>query len=143
MKKLVLAICITFSSFSLVAQTNTGNLPAAAKNFIEEHFSSSSISEVKENSSWQIWEDEKFEVSLSNGIEIDFDENGNAIEIDSNAGEAIPLTALPSKIADYLNENYADVVVISWEKSKNDQEVELENGVEIEFDADANFIKLD
>ena len=143
MKKVIVSAFFALFSIGMFAQANLDRLPSTAQDFMRQHFSAISVEEVNENSNWRIWEDDKFEVRLSNGIEVDFDENGNVIEIDSQNNEAIPPTALPSKIASYLQANYAGVQVIGWEKQGKDQEVELADGTEIEFDSEGNFRKLD
>ena len=126
----------------MFAQAETKNLPTSSKDYIEQHFSSNII-EVEENSNWQIWENEKYEVKLANGMELDFDENGNIIEIESQNNAVIPMAALPANILSYLKENYPDTQVIGWEKQKKEQEVELANGIELEFDDQGNFRKID
>lgn len=143
MKNLIVTAFSILFSLGMFAQTSTSNLPSTAQNFIQENFSEVSIAEVKENSYWQIWEDEKYEVKLSNGIELDFDENGNIIEIESDNDVAIPLTALPSKIAQYLQGDYPEAQVTGWEKGSKKQEVELIDGTDLEFDAEGNFRKID
>lgn len=143
MKKVILSASVALFSIGLFAQTNTDNLPSTAQDFIKENFSSVSVAEVKENSSWQIWEDDKYEVSLSNGIELDFNKNGEIIEIDSQNDESIPQSTLPSNIATYLQENYPDAQVIGWEKQDKKQEVELADGTELEFDGQGNFRRID
>ncbi|MCY2687995.1 PepSY-like domain-containing protein [Salinimicrobium sp. TH3] len=143
MKKEIVSAFFALFSIGMFAQTSTGNLPGTAQNFIKQHFSSVSVTGVEENSNWKIWEDEKYEVKLANGIELDFDENGNIIEIDSQNNEALPMTALPAKVASYLQANHADAEVIGWEKQDKEQEVELASGIEVEFDAQGNFRKLD
>ncbi|QED37696.1 hypothetical protein FK178_08155 [Antarcticibacterium arcticum] len=143
MKKVILSTCIALFSLGLVAQTNTTNLPSKAQDFIKQNFASLSVSEVKENSNWKIWEDDKYEVTLSNGIELDFNENGEIIEIDSKNNEAISLSVLPTNISSYLKENYPDAQVIGWEKQKNEQEVELADGTELEFDELGKFRRID
>ncbi len=143
MKKVILSGIFALCSIGIFAQTNTNTLPSTAQDYIQQNFSSANVKEVKENSKWQIWEDEKFEVILSNGLELDFDENGNIIEIESQNDTVIPMSALPSKIVSYIEENYTDAQVIGWEKQKKEQEIELANGIELEFDAEANFRKID
>ena len=143
MKKVIVsALCAVFS-VGMYAQTGTSNLPGSAQNFIDQHFSSVTVEKVDENSKWQIWEDDKYEVTLSNGIELDFDENGNIVEIDGQNNSAIPMAALPSNIASYLEANHANAQVVGWEKQDKEQEVELADGTEVEFDAQGNFRKLD
>ncbi len=143
MKKVIVSAFCALFSVGMFAQVNTNNLPGTAQDFIKQHFSSVSVEKVEENSNWQIWEDDKFEVTLANGMELDFDENGNIIEIDTANNEAIPMNALPSSIASYLTKNHPDAKVIGWEKSDKEHEVELANGTEVEFDAEGNFRKLD
>lgn len=142
MKKVILSGFFALCAFGMFAQADTKNLPATAKDFIQQNFSSNTVEGVEENSKWQIWADDKYEVKLSNGIELDFDENGNIIEIDSQ-NDAIPMSALPSAIATYLKENYPDSQVIGWEKEKKSQEVELLDGTELEFDGKGIFRKID
>lgn len=142
MKKVILSGFFALCAFGMFAQTDSKNLPATAKDFIQQNFSSNTVEGVEENSKWQIWADDKYEVKLSNGIELDFDENGNIIEIDSQK-DAIPMSALPSAIATYLKENYPDSQVIGWEKEKKSQEIELLDGTELEFDGQGNFRKID
>lgn len=141
-KVMVSALCALFS-IGMFAQTNTVKLPATAQDFINQHFSSVSVEKVEENSNWQIWEDDKYQIRLSNGIELDFDENGNIVEIDTENNEAIPMAALPSKVRSYLETNHANAKVVGWEKQDKEQEVELTDGTEIEFDSEGNFRKLD
>lgn len=143
MKKVVLSAFCALFSIGMFAQANTNNLPTTAQDFINRHFSQASVEKVDENSNWQIWEDDKYEVMLSNGIELDFDENGNIIEIDNQNNEAIPMEVLPSKVQSYLQANHANAKVVGWEKQKKEQEVELADGTELEFDTDGNFRKLD
>lgn len=143
MKRVMLSGVAMIFSMGVFAQATTDKLPKNARDFISTSFSSVKTEEVKENSNWQIWEDEKYEVRLSNGMQLDFDENGDIIEIDSNNNEAIPETALPSTIVSYVKSKHPDAKVVGWEKQGKGQEVELSNDVEVEFDKDGNFLKID
>jgi len=143
MKKVIVSAFCTLFSIGMFAQASTSNLPKTAQDFVNRHFSQISVEKVEENSNWKIWEDDKYEITLSNGIELDFDENGNIVEIDGEDNAAIPMEALPSKVQSYLQANYANTKVVGWEKQKKEQEVELVDGTELEFDADGNFRKLD
>ena len=143
MKKVIVSAFCAFFSIGMFAQANTANLPNTAQNFINKYFSSVTVEGVDENSKWEIWADDKYEVKLSNGIELDFDENGNLLEIDSQNNEAVPMEALPANVRSYLMTNHADAEVIGWEMHDDEQEVELSNGVEVEFDSQGNFRKLD
>lgn len=144
MKKLILAGAFMFGSLGLFAQNNVDALPQNSRDFINQHFSGATISSVTEDNSWEFWDkDEKYEVRLSNGIKLDFNKNGEVTEVDSNRGEMIPEAALPNNIVSYVKSNYAGAQIISWEKDDDDQEVKLSNGIELEFDAQGNFRKVD
>ncbi len=143
MKKVIVSAFCALFSVGMYAQANTSKLPGTAQDFINQHFSSASVEKVDENSNWQIWEDDKYEVRLSNAIELDFDENGDIVEIDTENNEAIPMAALPSKVRSYLETNHANAKVVGWEKQDKEQEIELADGTEVEFDAEGNFRKLD
>lgn len=143
MKKVLFTGIFMLCSIVVFAQAQTNNLPKTAQDYISQHFASISIDKVEENSNWKIWEDDKYEVKLSNGIELDFDENGNIMEIESRNNESIPAAALPSNVATYLNTNYAGIAIKGWEKDSKGQEVELVDGTELEFDKDGNFQKID
>ena|SRR5690606_35400261 len=143
MKKVMVAAIFLFSSIGIFAQANTDKLPKAAQDYISQHFSSISITKVEENGNWKIWEDDKYEVRLSNGIELDFDENGQIVEIESKNNEPVPEGALPQNIANYLKTNYAGIAIKGWEKDGKGQEVELVDGTELEFDKDGKFQKID
>ncbi len=134
---------LMFLSVGMFAQNGTDQLPATAQNFISQHFSSISIAEVKENSSREIWENEKYDVKLANGVELDFDKNGNILEIDAHNNEFIPHAALPSEVVSYLKSNYPDAKVVSWDNQDNGQELELKDGTELEFDKNGKFLKID
>lgn len=143
MKKVMVTGIFMCCTVGIFAQAKTDNLPKTAQEFIAQHFSSVTTEEVKENSSWQLWEDEKYEVRLSNGVELDFDENGNIIEIDGENNSSIPESALPSNIVTYLKTNHSDSQIVGWEMKDNEQEVELSDGTEIEFDSQGKFLRID
>lgn len=143
MKKVMVTGIFILCSIGIFAQAQTDKLPKTAQDFISQHFSSVTVVAVEENSNWKIWEDDKFEVRFSNGIELDFDENGNVMEMESNNQESIPPAALPSNIATYLSANYAGATIEGWEKDSKGQEIQLSDGTELEFDKDGNFLKID
>ena len=143
MKKVMVTGIFILCSFGIFAQAQTNKLPKAAQDFISQHFSSTTVEAVEENSNWKIWEDDKYELRFSNGIVLDFDENGNVMEMESKNQESIPGAALPSKVASYLNSNYSGAAIVGWEKDSKGQEIELSDGTELEFDKEGNFLKID
>ena len=147
MKKVVLTGSLMMLSFGIFAQSNPADLPAEAQGFIQDHFSGATIEAVQvEDEGWLEGlfdgeENDKYEVRLSNGVQLDFNENGNISEVDSKEGVAIPEEVLPAEIRTYVASNYADTMIESWSLDDNEQEVELSNEIDLVFDRDGNFLK--
>lgn len=144
MKKLILSLgFLAFAGFSY-GQASIKELPQTAQDFINENYSSETVEEVdKKGRIERIYSDEMYEVEFTNGTTIDFDKNGEVTEIESDNGQEIPQSALPSAIANYIKSNYGNTTVTNWEKEKDKQEVELADGTELEFDASGKFIRID
>jgi len=120
---------------------NPTTLPEAAKTFITTHFPDATIRLVEKQNT-PIAGSSVFDVSLSNGFEIDFDANGNWIDIDGNH-LAVPVALIPEKIKTYVATNYAAQFVTSIDNEKTHTDIELNNGVELVFDAQGNFLRID
>lgn len=67
------------------------------------------------------------------------DENGKD-EIDE---KKIDISQLPESIIQYITTNYADATIIEAEVSNTNYEVELSNNVELVFDKEGNFKKIE
>jgi hypothetical protein len=74
---------------------------------------------------------------------VKFDKNGTWEEVDAPDNLAIPISFIPNKIVDYVTEYYpsADINGIDKEKSKYD--VELTNGLDLEFNSAGKFVRMD
>lgn len=105
--------------------------PLEIQSFANKHFPENSIVEVKQASAQG---KTVFETVLEGNIQLKFNENGDIIEIESETG--IPDSLIPEKIRDYLSKFYPDNFIVEWELDDDHQEVELENGVELEFARD-------
>ena len=83
-----------------------------------------------------------YKVLLTGGTEIEFDGKGNWEEIDGNK-KAIPNTVLPQKITSYVASNYKGQGVEKIEKESWGYQIELLSGLEIEFDNNGKFLRID
>lgn len=114
------------------------DLPQNARDFVTTHFSTQAISQVvkdKDGSSVN------YEVTLDNGTEIDFTENGTCTSMEGFT--ELPEDVIPQSILQYVEENYSQNFIIAWELNRSEQEVEINNGVEIKFDLEGNFLRVD
>lgn len=138
----LLAIAITAISCS---KDNDGNeivLPGKANTFITAKFKTAKVvkvSKVNDNLTKK-----EFEVILDNGIKIEFDKDGNWVEIEAvEDDQAIPSEFVPEKILAYLAINYPGLGVNSIEIEDDGYEIELTDGTDLDFDLQGNFVKVD
>lgn len=114
-------------------------LPTAVKTFVDKHFAGLEISYAKLDRNFG---DNEYEVVLSNGSKIDFSSNGEWKEVDCERGE-VPASIIPEKIASYVAKSYPGTKVEKISRSKRYYEVELHNDLELTFDKEFNFLRVD
>lgn len=116
-------------------------LPAAARNFIKQYFSTEKIATVKMDVEFS---GTTYDVDFASGKEIEFDKNGNWIDIDCKTMK-IPDGIVPVKILSKVKELYPvpHAFVVSIDRKWRDTEVELNNGNELKFDSKYNLVKID
>lgn len=113
-------------------------LPAQAQSFVKQHFPEQQIEQAeKDKSAFSV----SYEVILDNMIELDFDKDGKVTSIDGNT--KLPSSVIPAKIADYVSKNYASNYIVSWNLDDNRQEIELDNGLDLEFSKEGDFKRID
>jgi len=103
---LVLAIvAVQFAFAGDVITKDAKELPLNARNFINQYFSKPQISYIKIDSEFL---SKKYEVTLTDRTEIDFDKKGNWTEVDCKKG-AVPAALIPVSIKDYVKKNFPNV----------------------------------
>ncbi|WP_300442075.1 PepSY-like domain-containing protein [Christiangramia sp.] len=119
-------------------------LPENILDFIDEHFPGVGIDEAERESNGH------YEIELDNDIELIFDVNGNFLGIahDENEDEQDEMDIhpddLPQAIKDYISANYPEETIIEAEiEEDGTYEVTLNNGIELEFDEDGNFLSAE
>lgn len=140
-KTILIALAILFSS-AVIWAGNTyiaEELPKKSKKFLKKHFADQEVVTVDiEKEDDQI----KYEVNLANGTSLEFNEKGNVQEIESES--KLPDSVIPRKIRKYVTANYPEQVIVEWEiESPNQHEVELDNGIDLEFDKRGNFLQIE
>lgn len=145
MKKLIFTGVLSMFSMSLLfAQNGSQELPQNSQEFIAAHFANENLTSVQIEDNWMPWDnDDKYEVYFSSGLELTFNKAGEITEIEAAKDQNIPAAALPAEIKSYVSSNYQDAAITSWERDGKDQDVELSNGVDLEFDKSGKFLRVD
>ena len=91
----------------------------------------------------QIWKVErdggKFEVKLSNGVDIDFYMNGDWKDIDGG-WVTIPFSVLPAAVANTVKQTYPQAAIIEAEKEWGNYKIKLNNFMELYITASGQLV---
>lgn len=142
MKNLIFIILITaiVPLHSITAQKQylaPEDVPSQVKEYIEKHFPEGKIAYAKKKEKLHYT---KYKVKLNTNEELEFDGDFKIYEIESKS--ALPASVIPETIRLYVEKNYPNNSIQEWKLKKNGQEVELNNDLDLLFDKNGNFIKI-
>lgn len=127
---------------------NVGNLPESITSFLATHFPGILCREIEQKKKPDS-DGKMYEVELVNGVEIDFDQNGNWLSIDGD-DKPLPqsfIDTLPFGIFSYITANYQNVYISEVEIERNQYKVEIiinnKKDIELCFDLAGNFLYID
>lgn len=148
MKKLSLLLLLLVGIFSLSMIScgddektiSTNNLPQSAKSFISQYYPGVNITRVKQDKDNGRIE---YEAYLSNGHDVTFNSSGEWLDVDAPTGQTIPAGIVPAKIEEYVNANFSGFDINEISKENYGYNVELTNGIDLEFNSNGEFIRVD
>lgn len=115
-------------------------LPANAQTFVNQYFSANDIVSV-----WQDTEKgkvEEYTVLFADGTEVEFHADGNWKEVKARNGQVSP-KIVPVKIAKYVHKKFPKAMIKEIKKGRTKYEIDLTNNVELLFNLNGNFLKID
>ena len=114
-----------------------GDLPDAARAFIEEYFPGREARHVqreKEDGS------RRYECTLDDGTQLEFDASGAWTEVDCKLG-ALPAGILPEAVSDHMAAHYPKAVAYKVERQPGGYEVSVSGSLELVYAADGTFVR--
>jgi hypothetical protein len=141
--KAAMVVLIAGSSFQAIGQEKVievNNLPKAAQSFISSNYGNDKVALVK--SEKELMQSIEYKVVLASGIELEFDSKGNWTEVDAKS-KSVPQGIVPAKIKSYVQKSFPNNYIVQINKDSKGYEVELTNGIEVKFNKNAEFIKID
>lgn len=115
-----------------------GEVPEDIQSYMTMHFPNNQILQVtKETEGFNT----SYDVKIDGNISLDFNGDKELTAIEGN--EELPLSVLPKNLADYVKLNYPNNTITGWEKKGTKQEVTLDNGSELLFAQNGDFLKID
>lgn len=142
MKTIIFSAFIFFLGINANAQETAiknSELPAEATAFIKKYFSKNTIHHaIKDLDKSKI----TYEVMLDDMTELEFTEKGTWKEVDGK-DKVIPTGYILKPILDYVKKNYPKASITHIDKGLNNIDIDLDNGIELEFDLKGKFLRID
>ena len=136
---LLIAATLTFNAASAQDSKVTFNdLPADAINFVRQHFLVDHIASVWKDTDYN---DEEYTVIFRDGLEIEFNGNGDWKELKARHGK-VPDHVVPEKILAHVRATFPfeSIKEVSRNLTKKRYKAELTDNQELKFDENFNFI---
>ena len=132
---MVMTMSLTMSADDDDRVITFDQLPQVAQAFHKAHFAAKAPLLVTAD-----WDD--YTIRYESGEKIEFDRNGEWKEIECY-NTKVPTGAIPEQISNYLTQNYPGKSVVKIERHRSIYEVKLNNGLEVEFNRNFQFIGVD
>jgi hypothetical protein len=133
---LLSTMCCTACDREKVITPN--ELPKKSQEFLATHFSGVKVTLVsKEYNDYDVW--------LDNDFELSFTHKGEWYEVDGNRN-AVPqsvIDLLPKAIANYVSAHFPNTQIVSVNREPFGYDVDLSNGLDLEFDSNGNIREID
>ncbi len=113
-------------------------VPAEIKSYVSTNFPQRTVLQAVKSKGHC---DEAFEITLDSNTKLEFNSKNEISGIESDM--ALPKAVVPTSIWEYVNTNYSTNFITDWSREKHNQEVQLNDGLTLEFDKEGGFLRLD
>lgn len=118
--------------------TVVDQLPTEAKTFLATYFNDYEVVRVIKNNDNPVW----YEVQFRAGGKVKFDAKGRWYEADADNNLPLPNGFYPGAIDGYVLDYYPGFFVTEIDRNASGYEVELNNNVELLFNAQGEFVSV-
>lgn len=122
-------------------QIPQSELPSEVTTFLKKIAPNTAVSAVLKDSDFFFWNE--YEVFLADGTKVEFNNSEWKKITMAPQSNFISLYFIPKNIFNYIEMNFPFQNLSSLEKTKNGFSVELANDIELNFDQNGNFIRID
>lgn len=144
-KILLVALMAVLAAVSCYARDivsyDVAELPQAARTILSTHFANTQVNHIKIDK--HTFGGKDYDVVLNNGTEIEFDNEGRLEEIDCGRNGKVPDALIFVPVKDYVHRTYPNDKIIKYDVKRNGYEVELRSGLELVFNSQGNFERVD
>lgn len=118
--------------------TPSDDLPFEISTYLTIHFPKNTIVQVIKDLDGLT---KTYDILLSENISLEFNRKKEVIAIDGVT--QLPNSVIPEKILQYVNINYPTQFITDWELDFDNQQIELNNGLDLEFNKKGDFLRID
>lgn len=144
LKKLGTLMVVLFATSVATAQhkiLTLEQLPAKAQTLLKENFGGLDIATIWEETEY--FSQKEYNVTFNDGSEIEFRSNGDWKEVKSRTGN-VPANIVPVAISQHITKYFQNTTVREIKRRKSGgYEVELSNGLDLEFNSKGRFVRID
>ena len=133
---IALLICIS-NNINAQKKIETTELPKPAQEFIQKHFSNTTIDTAQKDAEHG---EKGYEVKLKDGTEVEFWKDGSYREVDGD-DKPIPTEFIPASVKDYVAKNYPNEKITHIDYGHKDLDVDLTNDIDLEFTREGKILK--
>ena len=137
MKKIFVSAALLFAGIE--RPITLDKLPAAAQEFLAANFKDLTLAYAVEDPKFI---GSEYEVIYTDRTEVEFDSDGAWTSVGSRYA-AVPADIVPEQIKSYVAQTFPNQQVRKIERKRYSWEIELSNGLEIEFDKQFNVTDID
>lgn len=113
-------------------------IPGEITEYVSTHFPNNNLLQVVKDVDGLTT---TYDVTLSDNITLEFNRNKEITDIDGNT--QLPESVIPTEISQYVATNFPNNVITDWELEDRHQQVGLDNGTDLEFSMNGEFIRID
>lgn len=139
-KLLVLVLLVSFGFTAEAQRTKIAKnqIPDQINTYLKKHFPNNPVTKAAFDNHMVY---KKYEITLKDKTSLEFSPAFEVTEIKSKS--KLPDSVVPKDILKYVNANYPNNVVTDWELDDGIQKIELNNGLDIDFTKEGQFIGID
>ncbi|WP_140938564.1 PepSY-like domain-containing protein [Sphingobacterium lumbrici] len=115
-------------------------LPQSAQSFIKTYYPKATVSYITMEN--EFLAEKEYKVVLTDGVKIEFDGKGNWTEVDAKL-HAVPTNIVPASIHAHIKKSFPNNNIVQISKSSRKYEVELTNGLDLEYNKKGKFVRID
>ncbi|MBQ8721803.1 MAG: PepSY-like domain-containing protein [Paludibacteraceae bacterium] len=115
-------------------------LPEQAQMFLTKHFENADVLYAKAERDMGVVT--SYDVVLDGNVKVEFNRSGEWTNVDCERGQ-VPDSLLPQGVLDYVTKKFAKAYVVEIERGRMGYEVKLSNDLDLDFDKNGKFLRVD